>query len=234
SASGKIFPETEVKISSDVSGEIIDLYVKEGDSVVAGQILAKIKPDEYQSLVEQGEASLSTARAQRQITSSNVQGSSAQIDQLKADRRRLDSQLEVARNAHKRNETLYRDGIISTAEFETSKNTLAAAESALAAAEATLKSAESSLSSAKENVRVAEFGINSATARLKELKTSLQKTIITAPVSGIISKLNVEKGERVVGTLQMAGTEMMRIANLHSMEVQVEVSESDIRSDDRT
>ncbi|MFM7155126.1 MAG: HlyD family secretion protein [Bacteroidota bacterium] len=228
SASGKIFPETEVKISSDVSGEIIDLYVKEGDSVVAGQILAKIKPDEYQSLVEQGEASLSTARAQRQITSSNVQGSSAQIDQLKADRRRLDSQLEVARNAHKRNETLYRDGIISTAEFETSKNTLAAAESALAAAEATLKSAESSLSSAKENVRVAEFGINSATARLKELKTSLQKTIITAPVSGIISKLNVEKGERVVGTLQMAGTEMMRIANLHSMEVQVEVSESDI------
>ncbi len=228
SASGKIFPETEVKISSDVSGEIIDLYVKEGDSVVAGQILAKIKPDEYQSLVEQGEASLSTARAQRQITSSNVQGSSAQIDQLKADRRRLDSQLEVARNAHRRNETLYKDGIISTAEFETSKNTLAAAESALAAAEATLKSAESSLSSAKENVRVAEFGINSATARLKELRTSLQKTIITAPVSGIISKLNVEKGERVVGTLQMAGTEMMRIANLHSMEVQVEVSESDI------
>lgn len=228
SASGKIFPETEVKISSDVSGEIIDLYVKEGDSVVAGQILAKIKPDEYQSLVEQGEASLSTARSQRQITSSNVQGSSAQIEQLKADRRRLDSQLEVARNAHKRNETLYKDGIISTAEFETSKNTLAAAESALAAAEATLKSAESSLSSAKENVRVAEFGISSATARLKELKTSLQKTIITAPVSGIISKLSVEKGERVVGTLQMAGTEMMRIANLHSMEVQVEVSESDI------
>ncbi|MEN9414880.1 MAG: hypothetical protein RLZ62_1184, partial [Bacteroidota bacterium] len=228
SASGKIFPETEVKISSDVSGEIIDLYVKEGDSVVAGQILAKIKPDEYQSLVEQGEASLSTARSQRQITSSNVQGSSAQIEQLKADRRRLDSQLEVARNAHKRNETLYKDGIISTAEFETSKNTLAAAESALAAAEATLKSAESSRSSAKENVRVAEFGINSATARLKELKTSLQKTIITAPVSGIISKLSVEKGERVVGTLQMAGTEMMRIANLQSMEVQVEVSESDI------
>ena len=228
SASGKIFPETEVKISSDVSGEIIDLYVKEGDSVVAGQVLAKIKPDEYQSLVEQGEASLSTARSQRQITSSNVQGSSAQIEQLKADRRRLDSQLDVARNAHKRNETLYKDGIISTAEFETSKNTLAAAESALAAAEATLKSAESSLSSAKENVRVAEFGINSATARLKELKTSLQKTIITAPVSGIISKLSVEKGERVVGTLQMAGTEMMRITNLHSMEVQVEVSESDI------
>lgn len=228
SASGKIFPETEVKISSDVSGEIIELYVKEGDSVSAGQILAKIKPDEYQSLVEQGEASVSTARAQRVISSSNVNGSSAQIDQLKADKRRLESQVEVARNTHQRNEKLYRDGIISTSEYETSLNSLKAAESALAVGEAALHSAESSLSSAKENVRVAEFGINSANARLKELRTSLQKTIITAPVSGIVSKLNVEKGERVVGTLQMAGTEMMRIANLHSMEVQVDVSENDI------
>jgi HlyD family secretion protein len=228
SASGKIFPETEVKISSDVSGEIIELYVKEGDSVTVGQILAKIKPDEYQSLVEQGEASVSTARSQREISSSNVSGSSAQIEQMKADKRRLESQVEVARNTHQRNDKLYKDGIISTAEFETSLNNLKAAESALAVGEATLRSAESSLSSAKENVRVAEFGINSANARLKELRTSLQKTIITAPVSGIVSKLNVEKGERVVGTLQMAGTEMMRIANLQSMEVQVEVSENDI------
>ena len=91
-----------------------------------------------------------------------------------------------------------------------------------------LKSSESSLASARENVRVADYGISSANARLKELRTSLQKTIITAPVSGIISKLNVERGERVVGTLQMAGTEMMRIANLRSMEVQVDVSENDI------
>lgn len=228
SASGKIFPETEVKISSDVSGEIIELYVKEGDSVTAGQILAKIRPDEYQSLVEQGEASVSTARSQREISTSNVKGSTAQIEQLKADKRRLESQLEVAKNAHQRNDKLYKDGIISTAEFETSRNNLASAESALAAAEASLNSAESNLASARENVRVADFGINSANARLKEVRTSLQKTIITAPVSGIISKLNVERGERVVGTLQMAGTEMMRIANLHSMEVQVEVSETDI------
>lgn len=228
SASGKIFPETEVKISSDVSGEIIELYVKEGDSVTMGQVLAKIKPDEYQSLVEQGEASVSTARSQREISTSNVVGSNAQIEQMKADKRRLESQLTVARNAHQRNDKLYKDGIISTAEFETSQNNLKAAESALAVGEATLNSAQSNLSSARENVRVAEFGINSANARLKELRTSLQKTIITAPVSGIVSKLNVEKGERVVGTLQMAGTEMMRIANLHSMEVQVDVSENDI------
>ncbi len=229
SGSGKIFPETEIKISSDVSGEIIELYVKEGDSVKVGQILAKIKPDEYQSAVEQGQASVSTARSQREISTSNVAGSNAQIEQLKADKRRLESQVKVATNIHQRNEKLYKDGgIISTAEFEASQNNLRAAESALAVGEATLRSAESSLASAKENVRVSEFGINSASARLKELRSSLQKTIITAPVSGIISMLNVERGERVVGTLQMAGTEMMRIANLQSMEVQVDISENDI------
>ncbi|MBL7807460.1 MAG: efflux RND transporter periplasmic adaptor subunit [Saprospiraceae bacterium] len=228
SASGKIFPETEVKISSDVSGEIIELYVKEGDSVTAGQILAKIRPDEYQSALEQGQAAVGTARSQREVSSSGVQNSSAQIEQLKADRRRLDAQLEVARNTHQRNEKLYKEGVISTAEYETSQSNLRSAESAVAAAEASLRAAESGLNSAQANVRASEFGINSANARLKELRTSLQKTIVTAPVSGIVSKLNVEKGERVVGTLQMAGTEMMRIANLRSMEVQVDVSENDI------
>ncbi len=228
SASGKIFPETEVKISSDVSGEIIELYVKEGDSVTVGQVLAKIKPDEYQSALEQGQASVGTARSQREMSSSNVLGSSAQIEQLKADRQRVVAQLEVARNAHQRNEKLYKDGVISTSEYETSQSNLKSAESAVAASEASLRAAESSLSSAQAGVRVSEYGINSANARLKELRTSLQKTIVTAPVSGIISKLNVEKGERVVGTLQMAGTEMMRVANLRSMEVQVDVSENDI------
>ncbi len=228
SASGKIFPETEVKISSDVSGEIIELYVEEGDSVTVGQVLAKIRPDEYQSAVEQGQASLNTARSQREISAANVKTSTAQIEQFKADLQRAKTQLETTRNAHQRNEKLHKDGVISTAEFETSLSNLKASESAVAAAEAGLRSAENNLSNARENVRVSDFGINSAGARLKELQTSLQKTIITAPVSGIVSKLNVEKGERVVGTLQMAGTEMMRIANLSSMEVQVDVSENDI------
>jgi len=227
-ASGKIYPETEVKISSDVSGEIIQLYVKEGDSVTVGQVLAKIRPDQYQSAVEQGVASVNTARAQRQISSSNVRTSSAQLDQLRADVARTTAQLEVATNAFNRSEKLYKDGVISTADFETAKNNLRAAEAGLKSSEANLKASENSLVSAQENVRVSELGITSASARLRELNTSLQKTIITAPVSGIISKLNVEKGERVVGTLQMTGTEMMRIANLRSMEVQVDVSENDI------
>lgn len=227
-ASGKIYPETEVKISSDVSGEIIQLYVQEGDSVTAGQVLAKIRPDEYQSAVEQGVASVNTARAQKQISSSNVRTSSAQLDQLKAEINRANAQLEAATNAFNRSDKLFKEGVISAAEFETAKNNLRAAESGLNAAEANLKASESSLVSAQENVRVSELGITSASARLRELNTSLQKTIITAPVSGIVSKLNVEKGERVVGTLQMTGTEMMRIANLRSMEVQVDVSENDI------
>jgi len=228
SASGKIFPEMEVKISSDVSGEIIELFVKEGDSVTVGQVLAKIRPDEYQSALEQGQASVGTARSQREISSSNVQVSNAQIEQLHADKQRLVAQLDVARNTHQRNEKLYKEGVISTAEFETTLSNFKSAESAVNAADASLRSAESSLMSAKEGVRVSEFGINSANARLRELRTSLQKTIVTAPVSGIVSKLNVKKGERVVGTLQMAGTEMMRIANLRSMEVQVDVNENDI------
>ncbi|MBL7804881.1 MAG: efflux RND transporter periplasmic adaptor subunit [Saprospiraceae bacterium] len=228
SASGKIFPETEVKISSDVSGEVIELYVKEGDSVTVGQVLAKIKPDEYQSAVERGEAAVNSAKAQRQISSTNVQGSNAQIEQLRADRNRAAAQLEAGRKSHERNERLFNEGIISSADYETSLSNFRALESGLAAADAMLKSAESNLQSARENVRVAEYGINSAQASLKELRTSLQKTIITAPVSGIVSKLSVEKGERVLGTIQMAGTEIMRIANMQSMEVQVDVSENDI------
>lgn len=228
SASGKIFPETEVKISSDVSGEVVELFVREGDSVKAGQVLAKIRPDEYQSAVERGQAALNSAQAQRQISAAGAESTSAQIEQLKAEKNRVAAQLEAAKSTHRRNEQLRREGVISQQDFENSLSNLRTLESAYAAAEASLKAAEKNYASARENIRVAEFGISSAQATLKELRTSLQKTIVVAPVSGIVSKLNIEKGERVVGTLQMAGTEMMRIANLHSMEVQVEVSENDI------
>jgi HlyD family secretion protein len=228
SASGKIFAETEVKISSDVSGEIVEMFVKEGDSVTVGQILAKIRPDEYQSAVERGQASVNSARSQRGISSSNVQGSIAAINQLKADQARIQAQLSQARNAHERNEKLFREGVIAQAELETTLSNLKTLESTLAANQASIASAESNLSVSKENVNVSDYGITSAQASLKELRTSLQKTVITAPVSGIITQLNVEKGERVVGTLQMTGTEMMRISQLGSMEVQVDVSENDI------
>lgn len=227
-ASGKIFPVTEVKISPDVSGEIVELYVKEGDTVRAGQVLAKIRPDEYMSLVEQGEAALNTARSQREISSANVLSASAQIDQLKAEKARVAAQLEAARAAHQRNEKLKAEGVVSQAEYEATLSNLRALESGLKAAEASLAAAENALKNSRENVRVSEFNINSAQARLRELRANLQKTSLIAPVNGIVSRLNVKKGERVVGTLQMAGTEMMRITNLNAMEVQVDVSENDI------
>ncbi|MBK8054291.1 MAG: HlyD family secretion protein [Saprospiraceae bacterium] len=214
SASGKIFPETEVKISSDVSGEIVQLYVKEGDSVVVGQILAKINPDTYMSAVERGEASLNSSKAQLAISRSQIEGNKAQREQIVA-------QLENAKTIHKRNEQLKKDGVISQAELDQSLATLRQLE-------ANLRSADASIKSAQQNAQASEFSIKGANASLNELKTSLSRTTIKSPTSGIVSKLSVEKGERVVGTIQMTGTEMMRISNLNAMEVQVDVSENDI------
>jgi HlyD family secretion protein len=227
-ASGKVFPVTEIKISSDVSGEITELYVQEGDSVTIGQVLAKIRPDEYESAVERGQAALESARSQKDISEANVVGSKAQIAQLSSEVERVKAQLAAAKNAHFRNEALFKDGVISQAEFDNSQANYKAQQAGLAAAEASLDAARSNANSASGNVRVASSGIASASATVKELRTSLQKTIIRAPMSGIISKLNVEKGERVVGTLQMSGTELMRVADMSKLEVQVEVSESDI------
>ncbi len=214
SASGKIFPVTEVKISSDVSGEVVELLVEEGDSVVAGELLARIDPDAYQSQVERGRAAVNASKAQ-------LANARAQVDNLRAQKEQIMAQLINARDIHRRNEQLLQDGVISQAEFETSQSNLKALE-------ANLRSAEASIRSAQESVKAAEFNVQSAEATLKELQTSLRRTNLYAPINGIVSKLNVEEGERVVGTIQMAGTEVMRIADLHAMEIQVEVSETDI------
>jgi HlyD family secretion protein len=214
SASGRIFPEKEIKISSDVSGQIVELYVQEGDSVVAGQVLAKIDPDTYISAVERGEAALNSTKAQLAISKAQIESNKAQKEQILAN-------LENQRNIHARNEKLRKEGVISQAELEQSL-------AALKALEANLRSAEASIRSAQQNAEAAEFSIKGSVASLKELKTSLSRTTIVAPASGIVSSLSVERGERVVGTIQMTGTEMMRIANLNAMEVQVNVSENDI------
>lgn len=214
SASGKIYPVTEVKISSDVSGEIVELYVREGDSVAVGQVLAKINPDSYLSAVQRGEATLNSSKAQLAISKSQIESNKAQKEQILA-------QLENARGIHKRNEQLKKDGVISQAELDQSLATLRQLEANLRAAEAAIKSAQ-------QNAEASEFAIKGSNASLNELKTSLDRTTIKAPTNGIVSKLSVEKGERVVGTIQMTGTEMMRISNLNVMEVQVDVSENDI------
>lgn len=214
SASGKVFPVVEVNISSDVSGEVVELFVEEGDSVVVGQILARIDPDAYQSQVERGVATVNSSKAQ----AANARSS---VETLKAQKEQVQAQLTNAREIHRRNEQLHKDGVISDADFETSLSNLRSLE-------ANLRSSEASIRAAEQGALAAEFSVKSAEAALKELQTSLRRTTLYAPMGGIVSRLNVEKGERVVGNALMAGTEVLRIANLNRMEVQVEVSENDI------
>lgn len=214
SASGRIFPEKEVKISSDVSGEIVELFVAEGDSVKANQLLAKIDPESYVSAVERAKASVSGAKSQMAMSRSNKESSIAQKEQIIA-------QLKNAQRILDRNKQLLNDGIISQADYE---QALANVENL----QANIKSMEANIRSSEQSIESAKYNVESTEASLKEMMTSLNRTTITSPVDGVVSSLNVEQGERVVGTIQMSGTEMMRIANLSSMEVQVDVSENDI------
>jgi len=200
SASGKIQPEVEVKVSPDVSGEIVSLKVAEGDSVVAGQELLKIRPDNYVSLLARAEAQVNAMKASTEQSKAVLSQSEARLTKAKID--------------YDRNVRLHNDKVISDADFDQFQSAYAVAKQDLEAA--------------KANVKAANYNVKSAEAAFKEAKTNLTKTTIYAPQSGIISKLNVELGERVVGTSQMAGTEMLRIANLNNMEVRVNVNENDI------
>jgi HlyD family secretion protein len=185
-ANGKIQPETEVKISPDVAGEIVELTVKEGDNVVKGQLLCRIKPDIYISQRDRSLAAISPAKAR--LAQSEAQFTQAEL-------------------AFNRSKQLYNEQTISKSEFE---------------------QAQASYTVAKAEVDAAKFSVVSSEASLKEANENLQKTSIYAPMSGTVSMLLVELGERVVGTSMMTGTEMMRVADLSRMEAQVQVNENDI------
>jgi len=200
SASGKVQPEVEVKISPDVPGEIIGLYVEEGDSVIKGQLLAKIRPDNYEALLARSQAS--------------VNSSKAEVERSKASLAQSNAQLIRAKTEYERNQKLLADKVVAEADFQRS--------------EADYRVAQQNVEAAKAAVEASRFNVQSAEAALRDAAENLRKTTIYAPQSGTISKLNVELGDRVVGTSQMAGTEMMRIANLNNMEVRVDVNENDI------
>jgi HlyD family secretion protein len=185
-ANGKIQPEKEVKITPDVSGEIVELTVKEGDHVEKGQLLIRIKPDVYISQKDRSMAAISSARAR--------------LAQAEA-------QFIQAELSFNRTKQLYSEETISKSEYE---------------------QAEASYSVAKAEVDAAKFSVVSAEASLKEANENLVKTSIYAPMTGTVSMLLVELGERVAGTGMMAGTEMLRVADLSRMEAQVEVNENDI------
>lgn len=186
SATGKIQPELEIKISSEVSGEIIELPVKEGQMVKKGDLLVRINPDIYQSVVKRSAASLETVRASLQQSSAT---------------------LKEAEESYKRNKVLFDKGVISKSDWD---------------------KAVSAYEVAKASRESARFNVQSAMASVSEAQDNLKKTIIYSPTDGTISKLSVELGERVVGTMQMTGTEIMRVANFHNMEVEVDVNENDI------
>ncbi len=200
SASGKIFPEIEVKVSSDVSGEITDLTVEEGDSVKKGDVVAKIYADIYGSMRDRAAASVSQQQAELANSSASLNAFKAKLDQAKA--------------AFDRNNELLRQKVISRQDFET--------------AEATYKAAQADYNAAVQRINSSRFGVASAQANLTEANKNLGRTTILAPMSGTVSLLSVKKGERVVGTAQMTGTEMLRIADMNTMEVQVDVGENDI------
>lgn len=185
-ANGKIQPKTEVKISPDVAGEIVELYVEDGDPVEQGKLLCVIKPEMYVSAVNRSEAALNSSKARL----------------AQAEAQQIESELSF-----KRSKQLYEKGTIPVSEFE---------------------SAEAAYKVTQAEVRAAQYSVLSAQASLDEAEEQLVKTKIYAPISGTISALNVEKGERVVGTSMMVGTEMMTVADLNKMEVQVEVNENDI------
>ncbi len=185
-ANGKIQPEVEVKISPEVSGEIIELNIKEGDQVEKGAILCRIKPDTYISYKERAIAAVNTARAR--LTQSEAQLAQQQL-------------------AFKRSNQLFEQKAISESEFENAKTAFEVAQA---------------------DVKSAKYNVESAEASLKEAEENLRKTTIYAPISGTISKLSIELGERVVGTAQFTGTEILRIANLNRMETRVDVNENDI------
>ena len=199
-ASGKIYPEVEVKISSDISGEIVELNVAEGDTVKKGQVLCRVYADIYSAERNQAAAGLAQSQAQ-------AQNSSAQLEALKAS---LDQTLA----AYNREKTLVDQKVVSQSEFEQSQQAYLAAKANYAAAQ--------------ENIKAGQAGVQSAMANLNSADKTLGKATITAPMDGVVSLLEVKKGERVVGTAQMTGTEIMRIADLSSIEAQVDVGENDI------
>ncbi len=185
-ANGKIQPETQVKISPDVSGEVIELYVEEGDEVVKGDLLCVIKPEMYVSALNRAEAALNSSKARL----------------AQAEAQQIESEL-----AFNRAKQLFDTNTIPLSEFET---------------------AQAAYKVAQAEVKAGQFSVKSAEATVAESQEQLTKTKIYAPITGTISALNIEKGERVVGTSMMIGTEMMIVANLYKMEVQVDVNENDI------
>lgn len=199
-ASGKIYPEVEVKVSPDISGEITELNVREGDTVKKGQVLAKIYADIYN--IQRNQAASGVEQTQAQVANTT-----AALDALKA-------QQEQAQRTYDMQKQLFDDKVISRNEFNV--------------ADANLKSAKANYNAALQGIRGGQASVQSARANLEKANKDLSRTSVVAPMDGVVSLLNVKKGERVVGSNLMSGTEILRLADMAKIEVRVDVSENDI------
>ncbi|HJS55356.1 MAG TPA: biotin/lipoyl-binding protein, partial [Chitinophagaceae bacterium] len=199
-ASGKVYPEVEVKISPDISGEVVELNVEEGDSVQRGQILARIFADIY--------------ALQRDEAASRVSQSQAVVANSQASLEALQASLDQAKQAYDRNKKLYDEKVISRAEFE--------------GYETTYKSALANYNAAKQNIKGLQAGVQTAETGLSSANKNLGRTTLVAPMNGVISSLSIKKGERVAGNSFSIGTEMMRVADMSVLEVRVDVGENDV------
>lgn len=199
-ASGKIYPEIEVKVSPDISGEITELTVQEGDSVKKGQVVARIYADIYSIQANQAASGVMQSQAQ-------VANSQAALDALKA-------QVDQSQKTYNMQKQLFDEKVISANEFNL--------------ADANYRSALANYNAAKQGIRGGQAAVQSAQANLAKANKDLGRTAVLAPMNGVVSLLNVKKGERVVGSNMMAGTEMLRIADMAKIEIRVDVSESDI------
>lgn len=199
-ASGKIYPEIEVKVSPDISGEITELTVLEGDSVKKGQVIARIYADIYS--IQANQAASGVAQSQAQVANSQ-----AALDALSA-------QLDQSEKTYNMQKQLFDDKVISRNEFNL--------------AEANYRSAKANYNAAKQGIRGGQAAVQTAQASLAKANKDLSRTAVLAPMDGVVSLLSVKKGERVVGSNMMAGTEMLRIADMAKIEIRVDVSESDI------
>jgi len=199
-ASGKIYPEIEVKVSPDVSGEITELTVQEGDSVKKGQLLGRIYADVYS--IQRDQAASGVAQSQAQVANSK-----AALDALKA-------QMEQSQRAFDMQKKLFDEKVISLNEFNI--------------ADANYKAAKANYNAAQQGIRGGQANVQSAVANLNKANTDLSRTAVVAPMDGVVSLLSVKKGERVVGSNMMAGTEMLRIADMGKIEIRVDVGENDI------
>ena len=199
-ASGKVYPEIEVKLSPDISGEIVELNVEEGDSVVKGQVLARIYGDIYATQRDQAAAIVNQQRAQ--------------VANAEASLVALDAQMDQARKTYEMQKQLFDQKVISQNEFNT--------------ADAAYKTAVANYNAARQGIAGSRASVKSAIAGLEKANKDISRATLQAPMSGIVSLLSVKEGERVVGSSMMAGTEMMRIADMSKIEVRVDVGENDI------